>query len=99
MRQCPFSLLEGWGEDRPAVDMLHSHAGALQYNLMDPSADPASANAGELLRSADFIRELADEAMREVVAVVRERGMSWTDIGQQLGISRQAAQQRFGAAK
>lgn len=32
---------------------------------------------------------------RSAVAVARERGVTWREIGDQLGLSRQAAQQRF----
>jgi DNA-directed RNA polymerase specialized sigma24 family protein len=37
-----------------------------------------------------------DELMAEAVARCRAEGYSWADIGARLGISRQAAQQRFG---
>jgi DNA-directed RNA polymerase specialized sigma24 family protein len=40
--------------------------------------------------------EEVDELMAEAVARCRAEGYSWTDIGARLGISRQAAQQRFG---
>ena len=42
---------------------------------------------------------LADEldvAIAEAVKGLRERGYSWAEIGSRLGISRQAAQQRWG---
>jgi hypothetical protein len=42
------------------------------------------------------IAAAADQAMRVAVSVMRERGLSWALIGDQLGITRQAAQQRFG---
>ena len=43
---------------------------------------------------------LADEinaAMAEAVKGLRARGYSWTEIGARLGITRQAAQQRWGS--
>jgi hypothetical protein len=37
-----------------------------------------------------------DNAIRAAVAGLRHRGYSWTEIGTRLGVTRQAAQQRFG---
>lgn len=45
-----------------------------------------------LLGAQDEVETL----MREAVARCRAGGYSWADIGARLGISRQAAQQRFG---
>lgn len=44
---------------------------------------------------ADMQREL-DAALCEAVAQLRAKGNSWTDVGRELRITRQAAQQRFG---
>ena len=37
----------------------------------------------------------ADAAVHEHVAVLRDRGLSWTRIGEALGVSKQAAWERF----
>ncbi|GAA3043363.1 hypothetical protein GCM10010464_04380 [Pseudonocardia yunnanensis] len=37
-----------------------------------------------------------DHALTTAVTGLREAGYSWAEIGERLGISRQAAQQRFG---
>ena len=37
----------------------------------------------------------ADAAVHDYVAILRERGLSWTRIGQALGVSKQAAWERF----
>ncbi|HEY7487574.1 MAG TPA: hypothetical protein VH912_24175 [Streptosporangiaceae bacterium] len=39
-----------------------------------------------------------EQLMREAVARCRADGYSWADIGARLGITRQAAQQRFGVS-
>ena len=39
-----------------------------------------------------------DAAMAEAVKGLRAHGYSWAEIGARLGISRQAAQQRWGAS-
>ena len=37
-----------------------------------------------------------DTAIRDAITGLRQRGYSWADIGTRLGITRQAAQQRWG---
>lgn len=37
-----------------------------------------------------------DDAIRQAVTGLRKRGYSWAEIGTRLGVTRQAAQQRFG---
>jgi hypothetical protein len=39
-----------------------------------------------------------DTAIQAAVTGLRQRGYSWAEIGSRLGITRQAAQQRWGAA-
>jgi hypothetical protein len=39
----------------------------------------------------------ADRAMRQAVAGLRKAGYSWADIGTRLGVTKQAAQQRWGS--
>ncbi len=53
---------------------------------IDAIADMAAA-AGEL-----------DDAMRQAVAGLRTRGYSWAEIAVRLGVTRQAAQQRWGGS-
>jgi hypothetical protein len=40
-----------------------------------------------------------DHALTNAVTGLREAGYSWADIGERLGITRQAAQQRFGVIR
>jgi len=42
------------------------------------------------------LAEEIDAAMAEAITGLRARGYSWAEIGSRLGISRQAAQQRWG---
>ncbi len=64
------------------------------------AATDVTAHAADLeLRRIGICAELtavADEALHASVATARARGLSWHLIGQDLGISRQAAFQRFG---
>lgn len=50
------------------------------------------------LSTARSLQALADEALAHLVTDARERGITWQTIGDALGISRQAAFQRFGTA-
>jgi len=44
------------------------------------------------------LAEEIDTAMAEAVKGLRARGYSWAEIGSRLGISRRAAQQRWGTS-
>jgi translation initiation factor IF-2 len=46
----------------------------------------------EMARLADDL----DTAIHDAITGLRQRGYSWADIGTRLGITRQAAQQRWG---
>ena len=45
------------------------------------------------------LSEEIDAAMAEAVKCLRAHGYSWAEIGYRLGITRQAAQQRWGTSK
>jgi hypothetical protein len=51
-----------------------------------------------LIKAASRELSVAEQTLRHQVAVARRHGHSWAAIGFVLGITRQAAQQRFGAA-
>ena len=54
--------------------------------------------AGDI-ESLGLMAELADavdSSIRDAVTGLREHGYSWTDIGSRFGVTRQAAQQRWG---
>jgi hypothetical protein len=55
----------------------------------------AAGDIDALTGMADLAAEI-DTAMAEAVTGLREQGYSWADIGTRLGITRQAAQQRWG---
>ena len=64
---------------------------------LDPTTTPAE-NPADLRRIGLALRRLADEQreVEEAVAAARENGRSWGMIGLVLGISRQAARERYG---
>lgn len=49
------------------------------------------------LREARGIERALDKVMRDVVHRAREAGCSWTEVGDALGTSKQAAWERFSA--
>jgi hypothetical protein len=51
-----------------------------------------------LIKAANRELNVAELNLRHRVAVARRSGHSWAAIGLMLGITRQAAQQRFGTA-
>lgn len=50
----------------------------------------------EALSDLTALSAVIDQAITEAVIGLREFGYSWAEIGSRLGISRQAAQQRWG---
>lgn len=59
---------------------------------------PTDAVGPAQLSAAAHLVATADRALHQLVVRAREGGASWAQIGEALGISRQAAQHRFGAA-
>ncbi len=65
-------------------------------NELDPETVQAERtdDLREIAAAAEAVR--ADDArLREAIALARARGRSWNHIGLALGVSRQAARQRF----
>jgi hypothetical protein len=54
---------------------------------------------GARLGVAIEISEASDALIERFVAEARAAGMSWTEIGQVFGTSKQAAQKRYGATR
>lgn len=52
--------------------------------------------AEEVVKAVAAARSYLDRAERDAVRELRLRRFSWTEVGHIFGISRQAAQQRFG---
>jgi hypothetical protein len=64
------------------------------------TTDIASAVEGgeprDALRAVSTLRQLADRIERDAVFAAREAGWSWAQIGDALGVSRQAIHKKFG---
>ncbi|QEH92161.1 hypothetical protein FV141_00375 [Dermacoccus abyssi] len=67
-----------------------------RLDAVSPATHPGRDAAGfRAIRSAAKNVETAEAELRQAVHTAREAGDSWAVIGTALGISRQAAQQRF----
>jgi hypothetical protein len=75
---------------------------AKRFERLADKLDPAAAT----VESTDDLREIAaaaeavradDARLREAVLLARARGRSWNHIALALGVSRQAARQRFAS--
>ncbi len=83
------------GSSRDRVELAEQivkTADVLRVELLTPGGDPEHA-----LAVARALRPLADEALSTLVTAAREQGASWQRVGDALGITRQAAFQRFGS--
>ncbi|MGW0160064.1 DUF3887 domain-containing protein [Mycobacterium sp. NPDC003323] len=75
-----------------AGQRLHRQLGRiLAAPLLDADDDPL-----DLVRAADEIRDEAEALMSAAVQQARAAGRTWQEVGDVLGVSRQAAFQRYG---
>ncbi|MFL6205476.1 MAG: hypothetical protein ACJ739_08995 [Acidimicrobiales bacterium] len=51
---------------------------------------------GAALAATTAVRDAADRKLFELVSFAREEGASWASIGEALGVTTQAAHQRYG---
>ena len=103
---CSFCLRTADAVDRllggPAVHICDACVSECDRILADPSVPFPTMDGldddGLLARlrpAADRV-EAADAGLRGLVDLLRQREVSWARIGEALGVSRQAAWQRFG---
>ena len=78
-------------------DRLAEGLGAAILQGLDADGDPAQHLA--LVRRAAAAEDEVAEVLRQSVLAARAAGHSWAALGAELGMSRQAAQQRFGDRK
>lgn len=67
----------------------------MQSDEFDPG-EPVDATPLRRIVAADEELSRAAQRLREEVRAAHDAGLSWTVIGAVLGVSRQAARQRFG---
>jgi Clp amino terminal domain, pathogenicity island component len=81
-------MLEG---DAPSVDDLAEVVRARGHD------QPPAARLRIAIELGRELTDAADELIERFVAEARATGLSWTEIGQLFGTSKQAAQKRYGA--
>jgi DNA-directed RNA polymerase specialized sigma24 family protein len=77
-------------------EALAAHAEAL-LDALNPDVAPAD-DPKTLRRIGLAARDIraAEDELRQAVAAARTEGYTWAEIGMTLGVTRQAAQTRFG---
>ncbi|MPY85541.1 MAG: sigma-70 family RNA polymerase sigma factor [Actinophytocola sp.] len=77
------------------TDCEIAHA-AQRFEQLADAPDPEAVDIGDLRAATASQTVQADEArLRETVETARSQGRSWNQIAVALGVSRQAARQRF----
>jgi len=77
----------------------HADQLAKRFKDYEPSPDDEVAVAEYLLRRATLARAQSERQIGEAVRAARRAGLAWKRIGTELGISAQAAQQRYRPEK
>ena len=89
-------VLEVMPMPRSVQDILdHADELAKRFEDYEPSPEDEVAVGEYLLRRAALARARTERQVSEAVALARKAGISWKRIGAELGISAQAAQQRY----
>ena len=79
---------------RRAADLVLDWHTAGTPDTLDAATE---ADFAQLVEAAYVVNDEAAHSLKRWVDAGRRAGLSWADIGEILGVSRQAAQQRFGA--
>lgn len=82
----------------PDLEELLARALAEADPALTPRLESDPAAYLDLIRLGVRASAYTDEVLKHAVGSARAAGLSWEVIGGELGVSRQAAQQRFGAA-
>ena len=83
-----------------SIQEILDHGDVLAERFQDYEPKPGDERPVEeyLLERATIARARGERQVVDAVASARRKGMSWQRIGDILGTSAQAAQQRYGAA-
>lgn len=98
---CPYGIPSGSILDASTFDRLHAFAGSLaddssKIEGIGGTEQATSEQLADLIRDAQKLVELANDARDLAVDAARAHGWSWQQVGDAFGISRQSAHERFG---
>jgi hypothetical protein len=79
---------------QPAVE--NGEYAAFARRILRAYARRISAGDVDALADITVLADDVEDAIRQAVTGLRDYGYSWADIGTRLGVTRQAAQQRWG---
>jgi hypothetical protein len=81
-----------------SIQEILDHADELAREFEDYEPEPGAERSGEedLLRRAALARARSERQIVEAIVAARAAGLSWAKVGEILGTSAQAAQQRYG---
>jgi len=81
-----------------SIQEILDHADELAREFEDDEPEPGAERSVEeyMLRRAVLARARSERQVVDAIAAARAAGLSWARIGEILGTSAQAAQQRYG---
>lgn len=79
-----------------SADVLAEKLAALR-DLVRSVEDDRHPSTADYLQALSMAAQTAESALRTAVGVARAEGASWEAVGRWVGVSRQAAQQRYGS--
>jgi len=82
--------------NRPRAVVENPEYAAFARRILKACARRIAAGDIESLALMAELADTIDISIRDAVTGLREHGYSWAEIGSRLGVSRQAAQQRWG---
>ena len=99
---CPEPLSDvkpGLTPDRPRRVVENDEYAAFLSRVIGAFGRRIAAGDIDALADAAILSRQLDITIKNAITGLRQRGYSWADIGVQLGVTRQAAQQRWGGER
>jgi hypothetical protein len=81
---------------KAAADDVRHRVGALPVQLVLDEWGTTQNHDEDILAYSAIIAQVAAENLRTWIDIARKKGATWTEVGDAIGMSRQAAQQRYG---
>jgi hypothetical protein len=92
--RCRQGIIDGMADEARALPLPTLNALIQQVEALHPDTDPIT-HLADAVVTANELTEHADHLVGHFVDAARAAGASWAQIGEGLGVSKQAVQQRF----